>query len=730
MRLVVRALLALTLISYVATAYAAVTVSVNGSNHTIPQTGEKGWGTNVTAWIQAISANTLQPSGGTFTLTADTNFGGTYGLVSPYYKSRATNISTVGAIRIGTTESIGWRNNANAGNVLLGIDSSDRLLFNGAVLPTLASSDFVDSGFTISDNSDASKKIAFQATGIGTSTTRTLTVPDASGTLVLEGLSQTLTNKTLTAPEIATIANAGATLTLPTVTTTLVGIGTTNTLTNKTLHMPDGSSSLPGFTYEGDTDTGIYRVGANNMAIVAGTYKAIDIVKSTGDYANVAFGGGAASTSDIYSFAVKRDNSTGTAFAVENVQAGSGAFSRIQLINDTGAANTGDVSIHPAAQTLAAYTSRMAMHANGSTAGLSFLANGAAPKDIRFYHSGGAAANESLRLNSDYSLQVMQSISDPSAPSSGVLLYGNGTDLRLRGTSGGARTIHATAITAKGDLAVGSTANTLVVKTVGSDGTFLKADSTASGGVAWASPASVGIGVTAPATTATVSTSEDVVLATTASAWSLTLYACNSGNNGKRLYIKKTSSDVNALTIDGNASETIEGTTTYALYTLGESLTILCDGTNTKWHILDHTIPSEWVAYTPTITSFGTVSGVEFESRRVGDSLEIQGRFTTGTPTAVESRITLGFNGTNANVTSASTTKIPSLKISGEASNGEVSANLFTLVTLMEPSVGYITMGFQGPSNSTGAKALGNAFVSASKPIYIRATVPITGWRN
>ena len=46
--------------------------------------------------------------------------------------------------------------------------------------------------------------------------------------------SQTLTNKTLTAPVISTISNTG-TLTLPTSTDTLVGRATTDTLTNKTL---------------------------------------------------------------------------------------------------------------------------------------------------------------------------------------------------------------------------------------------------------------------------------------------------------------------------------------------------------------------------------------------------------------------------------------------------------------------------------------------------------------
>jgi hypothetical protein len=49
--------------------------------------------------------------------------------------------------------------------------------------------------------------------------------------------TETLTNKTLTAPIISSISNTG-TLTLPTSTDTLVGRATTDTLTNKTLTNP------------------------------------------------------------------------------------------------------------------------------------------------------------------------------------------------------------------------------------------------------------------------------------------------------------------------------------------------------------------------------------------------------------------------------------------------------------------------------------------------------------
>lgn len=47
------------------------------------------------------------------------------------------------------------------------------------------STSFTDSTFEIKDNSDATKKVAFQVSGVTTGTTRTLTVPNSSGTIAL-----------------------------------------------------------------------------------------------------------------------------------------------------------------------------------------------------------------------------------------------------------------------------------------------------------------------------------------------------------------------------------------------------------------------------------------------------------------------------------------------------------------------------------------------------------------
>lgn len=68
-----------------------------------------------------------------------------------------------------------------------------------------------DTLFTIQDDGDTSKQMRFQASGITTATTRTLTIPDANTTIVGTDATQTLTNKTLTSP----------TLTTPSVTTSM-----------------------------------------------------------------------------------------------------------------------------------------------------------------------------------------------------------------------------------------------------------------------------------------------------------------------------------------------------------------------------------------------------------------------------------------------------------------------------------------------------------------------------
>lgn len=104
-----------------------------------------------------------------------------------------------------------------ASTTLVGTDSSQSLTnktLNNTNVITVK-----DANFAMQDDTDTTKQLQFQLSGITTSTTRTLTIPDASDTIVVLAASQILTNKTLTAPvmssfadmtEIATPATPGA----------------------------------------------------------------------------------------------------------------------------------------------------------------------------------------------------------------------------------------------------------------------------------------------------------------------------------------------------------------------------------------------------------------------------------------------------------------------------------------------------------------------------------------
>jgi hypothetical protein len=137
----------------------------------------------------------------------------------------------------------------------------------------LYNAQLLDASINIVNNTDKTKKIGFSLGGSTTATTttfvisqsanRSLTFPDATDIIVARNTTDTLSNKTLTAPVISTIVNGG-TLTLPSGTTdVIVARNTIDTLTNKTLTAPIISTIINGGSTltlpSGTTDTLVAR---------------------------------------------------------------------------------------------------------------------------------------------------------------------------------------------------------------------------------------------------------------------------------------------------------------------------------------------------------------------------------------------------------------------------------------------------------------------------------------
>jgi hypothetical protein len=172
----------------------------------------------------------VETASSTTTLTNKTISGSTNTLTNIGNASLTNSSITVNGVTIplGSSGTV----TAVLGNALTIGTGLSGTTYNGSAPVTIA----IDSTVaTLTGSQTLTNKTLTTPVIASISNTGTVTLPTATTTLVGRDTTDTLTNKTLTSPVISTITNSG-TITLPTATTTLVGRDTSDTLTNKTIN--------------------------------------------------------------------------------------------------------------------------------------------------------------------------------------------------------------------------------------------------------------------------------------------------------------------------------------------------------------------------------------------------------------------------------------------------------------------------------------------------------------
>jgi hypothetical protein len=135
---------------------------------------------------------------------------------------------------------------------------------------------------------------------------------------------------------------------------------------------------------------------------------------------------------------------------------------------------------------------------------------------------------------------------------------------------------------------------------------------------------------------------------------------------------------------------------------------------------VESAIAPKEAAYTPTFTGFGTPTNVNFTWCRAGNRIKVMGKFTSGTTTAVEARISLP----NSLVSDSSL--ITSLTMCGTWCFDPVGSSY--QMVLIEAGVGYVTFGHQDASTGGLVKRNGNVLISNSNLMSLNFEFGISGW--
>ena len=136
-----------------------------------------------------LDSETLTLAGGTGIASTSTGNTATFAIDSTVATLTGSQTLTNKTIVLGNNTVSGALANGITATTQSASDNSTKVATTAYVdnqVSAGAVNEFADNVFRVKDNSDATKKLAFECSGISGSTTRTLTVPDSNGTIGTE----------------------------------------------------------------------------------------------------------------------------------------------------------------------------------------------------------------------------------------------------------------------------------------------------------------------------------------------------------------------------------------------------------------------------------------------------------------------------------------------------------------------------------------------------------------
>lgn len=628
-------------------------------------------------------------------MLADVDFGTAFGIKSLYYKTRTTNIADAGQFRLARADVISFRNQANNGNLNLGVSASDVLQFNGADIQTTA----------LANGNIYVGSVGGVATSVTMSGDATIV---ASGALTIA--ANVVTNAKLAQMATATIKgnNAGGSANAADLTATQV------------------TAMLNAFV--GDSGSGGTKGLVPAPAAGEGTNK---FLKADGLWAVPAGGGDVTGPGSSTDNALARFDST-SGIIIKNSDV---------ILDDSGnLSGINDIEI--------AGTTTLNTSLTGVVKAVSGVTSAAALVNADVDAAAGIAFSKLAALSSGNILvgsvsNVAASVAvtgDISITNGGVTAYAGTVPLNKGGTG---QTTKAPAfdalspMTTLGDIIYGGASGTGTRLGIGGspDGYLL---TLSSGLPSWQAASAGLIPITAVKTANyNVDVLDQLVRCDSSSGtFTVSLFAAST-HSGKIIQIKKIDSSFTAVTIAASGAETIDGSNTTTLNTQNECLTIVCDGTN--WLILDRNIPAKWNAFTMTIdgsSSNPTKGATSLDRafwRRDGNMMEIREEYI---------QIGAGSDGSGTYIYKVPTgVTIDSNFVTFNTSAGDPGGPVGYLTFIDNAGTNWI--GAPVPYDSSGLKIyvsnpnttdvqrsgwVAGRFSGTSLNIFFTARVPITGW--